>query len=99
MAEIIVAAYTWLDVNDPRYADNPRWIRSDTLKALNLLVSKMGKYEDGEVRQVGIYPSKGRVNLKVRVPPDYSGRNAMKDITDKDGIYEIVLGMVMDGRS
>lgn len=100
MTEIILAAYTYLDVNNPRYIVNPLYIRLDTLVAINRLVSKLRKYDDdGEVRQVGIYPSKGRVNLKVRIPPDYSGRNVMKDITDKQGIYETVLGMVMDGRS
>jgi hypothetical protein len=100
MAEVIISAYTWLDVNDPRYEDNPRWIRSDTLKAINQLVALFRKYGDeGEVRQVDIYPSKGKVNLKLRLPPDYSGRNVSRDITDKEGIYETVLGMVMDGHN
>lgn len=100
MTDIILAAYTHIDVNNPRYDKNPNVIRLDTLVAINRLIAKLGKYSDEEeVRQVGIYPSKGKVNLKVRLPPDYSGRNIMKDITDKQGIYETVLGMVMDGRT
>ena len=98
MSNIIFAAYTWLDVNDPRYDDNPRWIRADTLKAMTRLLHTLKRYTDEDVTTVSIYPSRGKVNIKLRIPEDFSQRNVVKDVHDKEGIYETVLGMVMDGR-
>lgn len=103
MTDVVFAAYTYLEVNDPRYDRDSNHIRFDTLRAINRLQQTLKRYVPdnygGNVRNINIYPSKGKVNLKLRIPEDYDGRNVVMDIDDKEGIYEIVLGMVMDGRS
>ena len=103
MTDIVFAAYTYLDINDPRYVKDSKHIRFDTLRAVNRLQQTLKRYVPdnygGNVRNINIYPSKGKVNLKLRIPEDCDHRNFVVDIEDKEGIYEAVLGMVMDGRS
>lgn len=98
MNDIIFSAYTFLEVNDPRYGQNSQYIRLDVLKALNRLQDTFKHYGAGDVETVSIYPSKGKVNLKLRIPEDHNHRNVVMNLYDKEGIYETVLGMVMDGR-
>lgn len=103
MDNVTFAAYTYLEVNDPRYDEDTNHIRFDTLRAINRLQQTLKRYipDDytGDVGNINIYPSKGKVNIKLRIPEEYDSRNITLDINDKEGIYETVLGMVMDGRA